>query len=156
MPAPVSDSELIRPGDVGYVRAGCFHLLFHAGLLLGERKRGADVPRNFKQLHVGKIVEHVVPLGADPLCTSGVRIIDPLPSSQPPPSTPSTSTSPPKSLYVCSVASASFSLRPKLQGVGASFHYFVPAHWGTRRCPPDQIFNLQRRRATNGQLRKIY
>lgn len=106
VPAPVSDSGLIRPGDVGYVREGCFHWLFYAGLPLGERRRGVDAPRNFEQLTVGKIVKHVAPLGAGPLCTSGVRTTsDPLPFSQPPPLTPSTSTSPPASSLTLGPAS---------------------------------------------------
>ena len=52
-PAPLTDFECIRPGDVGYILRGCFHLLFSAGCPLGERELGVDVPHTFKQLHVG-------------------------------------------------------------------------------------------------------
>ena len=40
---------------MGYVRRGFFQLLFSAGLPLGERQLGADVPLTFKPLDVGPI-----------------------------------------------------------------------------------------------------
>ena len=55
-PTPLSYFERIKPGDVGYVRTGCFHLLFSAGSPLGGRKLGVDVPLTFEQLDVGPIV----------------------------------------------------------------------------------------------------
>ena len=54
-PAPLPYFERIRPGDVGYIRRGCFHLLFFAGCPLGERQLGVDVPLTFKPLAVGPI-----------------------------------------------------------------------------------------------------
>lgn len=103
-PTPISDSKLIRPGDVGYVRTGCFHLLFSAGLPLGERKLGLDVPRTFKQLDVGKIVKRA-PLEAGTLCTDGVKTQV---SLTPPQSPPPMSSLPASSAYVYSVALISF------------------------------------------------
>ena len=41
---------------MGYIRRGCFNLLFSAGYPLGERELGVDVPRTFKQLVVGPIL----------------------------------------------------------------------------------------------------
>ena len=55
-PAPLDDFERIRLGDVGYIRRGCFNLLFSAGRPLGERALGTDVPGTFEQLHVGPIL----------------------------------------------------------------------------------------------------
>ena len=43
-------------GDVGYVRKGCFHLLFSAGTPLDGRRLGVDVPLTFEPLDVGPIV----------------------------------------------------------------------------------------------------
>ena len=54
-PAPLSYFNRIQLGDVGYVRRGCFHLLFSAGCPLGERQMGVDVPRTFKRLDVGPV-----------------------------------------------------------------------------------------------------
>ncbi|KAF9786291.1 hypothetical protein BJ322DRAFT_779696 [Thelephora terrestris] len=54
-PAPTSEYTRISIGDVGFVRQGRFHLLFSAGLPLGERERGEDVPSTFEQLIVGKL-----------------------------------------------------------------------------------------------------
>jgi len=54
-PAPLPYFKRIQPGDVGYIRKGCFHLLFSAGSPLGERVLGFDVPDGFKQLEVGRI-----------------------------------------------------------------------------------------------------
>ena len=39
---------------MGFIRQGRFHLLFSAGLPLGDRKLGDDVPSTFQQLFVGK------------------------------------------------------------------------------------------------------
>lgn len=55
-PAPLNYFKRVRLGDVGYVRKGCFHLLFSAGKPLGERQLGADVPLTFQPLDVGPIV----------------------------------------------------------------------------------------------------
>ena len=46
----------IKIGDVGFVRQGRFHLLFSAGLPLGKRSLGVDVPVTFEPLRVGDIV----------------------------------------------------------------------------------------------------
>ena len=110
-PDPVSDSKRIQPGDVGYIRTGCFHLLFPAGLPLGERRLGSDVPRTFERLGTGKIVQRT-PLPAGALCTNGVRATRvPLKCSRSPPltSTP-TSSPPPPPPYVRSVTSVTLSI----------------------------------------------
>jgi len=52
-PAPLPDFKCVQLGDVGYILRGCFHLLFSAGKPLDGRELGVDVPRTFKQLHVG-------------------------------------------------------------------------------------------------------
>lgn len=54
-PAPLDNFKRIQLGDVGYIRRGCFHLLFSAGCPLGERQLGVDVPHTFKKLDVGPI-----------------------------------------------------------------------------------------------------
>ena len=54
-PAPL-DYTRIQLGDVGYVRRGCFNLLFSAGRPLGERKLGEDVPLTFEPLTVGPVI----------------------------------------------------------------------------------------------------
>jgi len=52
---PVSaDNKPIRIGDVGFIRRGQFHLLFHAGSSLGEVQLGDDVPSTFIPLIIGK------------------------------------------------------------------------------------------------------
>jgi len=43
-------------GDVGYIRRGTFHLLFSAGVELGSRVPGTDVPLTFEPLDVGPII----------------------------------------------------------------------------------------------------
>ena len=89
-PAPLSYFTRVQPGDVGYIRTGCFHLLFSAGRPLG----GVDVPPTFKQLEVGEIVERA-PLAAGYLCTSGVQATRlRFAHSQSPSSSPSSSSSP--------------------------------------------------------------
>ena len=55
-PAPLNYFKRIQLGDVGYVRKGCFHLLFSAGRPLGERQLGVDVPTTFEPLTVGPII----------------------------------------------------------------------------------------------------
>ena len=55
-PAPLNYFRRIQLGDVGYVRRGCFHLLFSAGMPLGERRLGVDVPPTFEPLAVGPII----------------------------------------------------------------------------------------------------
>ena len=40
---------------MGYVRRGCFNLLFSAGCSLDGRRLGVDVPHTFKQLDIGPI-----------------------------------------------------------------------------------------------------
>ena len=92
-PSPLSSSERIQLGDVGYIHTGGFYLLFSAGRPLGERKLGTDVPLTFKQLHVGKTVERA-PLAAGCLCTDGVRAtqISPATTLSPPLTSPTTST----------------------------------------------------------------
>ena len=54
-PAPLPYFERIRPGDVGYMRRGGFHLLFHAGPSSDRREFGRDVPRTFEQLDIGPV-----------------------------------------------------------------------------------------------------
>ena len=56
-PAPLDYFKRVQLGDVGYVRRGCFHLLFSAGCPLGERQLGTDVPPTFQPLTVGPIVK---------------------------------------------------------------------------------------------------
>ena len=73
-PAPIHSFQRIQLGDVGYVRRGHFHLLFSAGLPLGERKLGTDVPTTFKPLYVGPIV-YSQPRLPGYLSTSTVRKI---------------------------------------------------------------------------------
>jgi len=52
---PVSaDNKPIRIGDVGFIRRGQFHLLFHAGSPLGEVQLGDDVPSTFSPLTIGR------------------------------------------------------------------------------------------------------
>ena len=93
-PSPLSSSERIQLGDVGYICTGGFYLLFSACRPLGERKLGTDVPLTFKQLHVGKIVERA-PLAAGCHCTDGVQATGVSPAIPPPPPlTSSSSTSP--------------------------------------------------------------
>lgn len=55
-PAPLNYFKRVQLGDVGYVRKGCFHLLFSAGKPLGERQLGVDVPLTFQPLDVGPII----------------------------------------------------------------------------------------------------
>ena len=56
-PAPLEYFARVQLGDVGYVRRGCFHLLFSAGCPLGERQLGVDVPLTFEQLTVGRTIK---------------------------------------------------------------------------------------------------
>lgn len=42
--------------DVGYIRRGYFHLLFHTGCSSGTAQVGIDVPRTFRQSDVGPIL----------------------------------------------------------------------------------------------------
>lgn len=56
-PAPLNYFRRIQLGDVGYVRKGCFHLLFHAGKSLGDSEQlGVDVPLTFQLLTVGPVI----------------------------------------------------------------------------------------------------
>ena len=56
-PAPLRHFNRVQLGDVGYVREGCFHLLFSAGKPLGEGELlGVHVPPTFEQLNVGPII----------------------------------------------------------------------------------------------------
>ena len=61
-PAPIYSYKRVRPGDVGYIREGRFHLLFSAGVPLGTRVLGDDVPRSFEPLDVGQIIHGEVRL----------------------------------------------------------------------------------------------
>lgn len=73
-PAPVDNYKRIRLGDVGYIREGRFHLLFSAGIPLGTRELGVDVPRTFECLDVGRVIHgEIRPPGY--LRTSTVREI---------------------------------------------------------------------------------
>jgi hypothetical protein len=82
---------------VGYIRTGCFHLLFSAGCPLGERQLGVDVPLTFEQLDVGPIFKDRQPRSPGCLPTKNVEVgrIRLRRPSTPPPSTPSPSTSSP-------------------------------------------------------------
>ena len=71
-PAPTHSFKRIQLGDVGYVRRGRFHLLFSAGLPLGERQLGVDVPLTFKSLEVGPI-DYTQPRLPGCLSTNTVR-----------------------------------------------------------------------------------
>lgn len=56
-PCPTYHSyRRVRPGDVGYINEGRFHLLFSAGIPLGSRVLGTNVPSTFEPLDVGPIV----------------------------------------------------------------------------------------------------
>ena len=55
-PGPIYSYKRVRPGDVGYTRRGRFHLLFSAGVPLGTRVPGTDVPRTFEPLDIGPII----------------------------------------------------------------------------------------------------
>ena len=66
-PAPLPYFKRVQPGDVGYIRRGCFNLLFSAGCPLDGREPGVDVPQTFKQLDVGTILNAQPRL---PGCTS--------------------------------------------------------------------------------------
>ena len=56
-PSPTTGNTGLKIGDVGFIRSGRFHLLFSAGLPLGERTLGIDVPRTFVPLDVGELDE---------------------------------------------------------------------------------------------------
>lgn len=55
-PGPIYSYKRVRLGDVGYMRRGRFHLLFSAGVPLGSRELGVDVPTTFEPLDVGSII----------------------------------------------------------------------------------------------------
>jgi hypothetical protein len=55
-PGPIYSYRRVRLGDVGYIRRGRFHLLFSAGIPLGSRVPGTDVPLTFEPLDVGPII----------------------------------------------------------------------------------------------------
>ena len=54
-PAPLPYFKRIQLGDVGYIRRGCFHLLFSACSPLDGIQLGVNVPHTFNQLDVGPI-----------------------------------------------------------------------------------------------------
>jgi len=69
-PAPLPDYAKVNIGDVGYVRRGCFHLLFSAA----SSPTGKNVPKNFVPLDIGL----VVPLQArkpGPIYTADIKTI---------------------------------------------------------------------------------
>jgi len=72
-PAPLPYYKRIHPGDVGYIRRGCFHLLFSAGCPKGKKRLGVDVPRTFKPLKIGPIHNPAQPRAPGCLSTIGVR-----------------------------------------------------------------------------------
>jgi len=55
-PGPIPSHRRVRPGDVGYINEGAFHLLFSAGIPLGSRVPGTDVPLTFEPLDLGPII----------------------------------------------------------------------------------------------------
>ncbi|KAF9789496.1 hypothetical protein BJ322DRAFT_538591 [Thelephora terrestris] len=68
-PAPTKKYTRISIGDVGYIRQGRFHLLFSAGIPLGERQRGVHVPYTFEPLVCAdETTEEVQPRG--PCCVA--------------------------------------------------------------------------------------
>jgi len=73
-PAPLYYFERIRLGDVGYIRRGCFNLLFSAGCPLDARELGVGVPRTFEPLDVGPIL-NTEPRSPGFLSAGGVREI---------------------------------------------------------------------------------
>ena len=83
-PGPHSYFKHIQLGDVGYIREGCFHLLFSAGCPLGEREPGVHVPLNFKELKVGQIFNRQ-PREPGYLATKSVQAIRarPIPRASP-------------------------------------------------------------------------
>ena len=58
---------------MGYTREGRFHLLFSAGIPLGSRVPGTDVPHTFEPLDIGPIISKTRPPGY--LRTNTVRQI---------------------------------------------------------------------------------
>ncbi|KAF9649192.1 hypothetical protein BDM02DRAFT_3186490 [Thelephora ganbajun] len=72
-PAPLPYFKRVQPGDVGYIRAGCFHLLFSAGYPLGKRQLGIDAPFTFEKLDIGLIID-CEPRVPGYLHTEGVRV----------------------------------------------------------------------------------
>ena len=74
-PGPIHSYKRVRLGDIGYIRQGRFHLLFSAGVELGSRVLGTDVPPTFEPLDVGPIISGGVrPSGC--LRTDTVRQIE--------------------------------------------------------------------------------
>ena len=71
-PAPLSSYKRVKPGDVGHIRRGRFHLLFSAGCPLGSRQLGVDVPPTFEPLVTGPI-ELDQPRLPGCLCTTTVK-----------------------------------------------------------------------------------
>jgi len=59
-PGPIYSYKRVRPGDVGYTRRGIFHLLFSAGIPLGSRELGTDVPHTSEPLDIGPIISSKV------------------------------------------------------------------------------------------------
>jgi len=55
-PSPIYSYNRVRLGDVGYICEGRFHLLFSAGIPLGSRVLGTDVPLTFEPLDVRPII----------------------------------------------------------------------------------------------------
>lgn len=72
-PAPLHNYERVQVGDVGYVREGRFHLLFSAGVPLGSRVKGVDVPSDFEYLDVGPVNQDQ-PRKAGPAKTAYIQI----------------------------------------------------------------------------------
>ena len=71
-PNPAHDKR-IRIGDVGFIRRGKFHLMFHAGPSLTRTRRlGHDVPSTFKPLTIGDTI-FCEPRPPDCLCTEVVE-----------------------------------------------------------------------------------
>ena len=59
-PGPIYSYRRVRLGDVGYICEGRFHLLFSAGIPLGSRVLGTDVPLTFEHLDLGPIIHDEV------------------------------------------------------------------------------------------------
>ncbi|KAL4248782.1 hypothetical protein ABKN59_008349 [Abortiporus biennis] len=73
-PAPILHSyKRVKIGDVGYMRGGCFHLLFSAGCPLGSRRVGVDVPVGFVPLNASPVVK-LQPRKPGPVKTSSLRV----------------------------------------------------------------------------------
>ena len=118
-PSPHSYFERIRPGDVGYIREGCFHLLFSAGCPLDERELGVHVPRNFTELKVGKVFNRQ-PREPGFLATKNVQATRARPTPRTPPSPTS---SVPYVYSIISVSTSTSEVCPRILEPGCNISF---------------------------------